>query len=201
MGARTAETKSCGPQVVTSSGYGRSGSSSVKMPAHSCIGRLGRGAGSGRAVIGRAWRIDAFPSAHAHSTSCGRPKCCSIAAPRRASRRSTRSGRARTSVAAAPSTCSVPPPERARIITSRRPWRRSAMFQIHQRFRNTKRSGVTWPDTTASPKPGLASMTISSRAPVTGLAVNITPAISAGTICCTTTASLIVCWSIPWRSR
>jgi hypothetical protein len=51
MGARTAETKSCGPQVVTSSGYGRSGSSSVKMPAHSCIGRLGRGAGSGRAVM------------------------------------------------------------------------------------------------------------------------------------------------------
>ena len=40
----------------------------------------------------------------------------------------------------------------------------------------TKWSGFTAPDTTASPRPGLASITACCRRPVSGFAVNSTPA-------------------------
>jgi hypothetical protein len=46
----------------------------------------------------------------------------------------------------------------------------------------TKWSGFTAPDTIASPRPGLASITVSPRRPVSGLAVNITAAACASTI-------------------
>ncbi|GAA2899130.1 hypothetical protein GCM10020220_105870 [Nonomuraea rubra] len=64
-----------------------------------------------------------------------------------------------------------------------------------------KRSGFTAPETTASPSPGLASITLSRRLPVTGLAVNITPATRASTITWTTTASRTAAWSMPFDSR
>jgi hypothetical protein len=60
---------------------------------------------------------------------------------------------------------------------------------------------VTRPETTASPRPGLASITTSFRAPVTGLAVNSTPAVSAAAMRWTTTASFTVAWSSPRCSR
>jgi hypothetical protein len=60
----------------------------------------------------------------------------------------------------------------------------------------TKWSGLTAPDTTASPSPELASITASRRLPVTGLAVNITPAASASTMRWTTTARATVAGSM-----
>ena len=60
---------------------------------------------------------------------------------------------------------------------------------------------VTAPLTTASPRPHAAASTISSRRPVVGFAVNITPAASASTISCTTTASATSAGSIPCRAR
>ena len=50
-------------------------------------------------------------------------------------------------------------------------------------------SGVTCPPTIASPSPQAALIITLSRAPVRGLAVKRMPATSAGTSCCTTTAS------------
>src|SRR5437870_1202426 len=52
----------------------------------------------------------------------------------------------------------------------------------------TNLSGVTSPPTTAEPRPHVASMVITERSPVSGLRVNITPAVRASTIFCTTTA-------------
>ena len=49
-------------------------------------------------------------------------------------------------------------------------------------------SGVTAPETIASPSPQAPVIITSSRRPVTGLAVNITPAASANTNSCTITA-------------
>ena len=46
----------------------------------------------------------------------------------------------------------------------------------------TKVSGVTWPPTTASPRPKLALTIISPRSPVPGLAVKRMPEASAGTM-------------------
>lgn len=57
------------------------------------------------------------------------------------------------------------------------------------------------PGDTASPSPGLASMTSACRSPVTGPAVNATPANSAATIRCTTTAILTRPWSMPRPAR
>ena len=62
-------------------------------------------------------------------------------------------------------------------------------------------SGVTWPLTTASPRPKLALMTISLRSPVAGLAVKMMPATSDGTITCTTTPIATALCAMPfwWR--
>jgi len=49
-------------------------------------------------------------------------------------------------------------------------------------FSTTRLSGVTGPDTAASPRPKLALTISSSRAPVLGLAVKSTPETSEGTI-------------------
>jgi hypothetical protein len=61
----------------------------------------------------------------------------------------------------------------------------------------TKWSGLTAPETTASPRPGLASMTAWRRRPVTGLAVKRTPATSASIIFWITTARRTARWSMP----
>ena len=66
---------------------------------------------------------------------------------------------------------------------------------------STQWSGLTAPETTASPSPGLASTTIWLRWPVSGLAVNSTPATLEATICCTTTASRTAAWSIAFAAR
>ena len=52
----------------------------------------------------------------------------------------------------------------------------------------TKRSGVTRPETSASPSPHAASIIISASRPVCGFSVKRTPAQSAGTRRCTSTA-------------
>ena len=62
-------------------------------------------------------------------------------------------------------------------------------------------SVLTAPLTTDSPSPQAALITVSSRRPLLGLAVNMTPADSASTICWTTTARLTVAGSMPWRAR
>jgi len=64
---------------------------------------------------------------------------------------------------------------------------------------STKWSGLTAPETMASPRPGLASITSSVRRPVTGLAVNITPATAASSLRCTATARCTArCWMPRW---
>ena len=65
----------------------------------------------------------------------------------------------------------------------------------------TKWSGFTLPETTAWPGPALASMTVSVRVPVTGLAVNSTPALVAVTRSWTTTARPTSRWLIPLAER
>ena len=59
---------------------------------------------------------------------------------------------------------------------------------------STQRSGVTSPPTTAEPRPQEPSMVITERSPVSGLRVNITPAVRASTIFCTTTAMATPCF-------
>ena len=66
-----------------------------------------------------------------------------------------------------------------------------------RRLSSTRSSVFTWPLTTASPRPQAALITSSSRRPLAGFAVNITPAASASTICCTTTARLTVSGAMP----
>ena len=85
----------------------------------------------------------------------------------------------------------VPPPGAGSTTDSRWPIRRSTTASSGP---TTAWSGVTAPDTTDSPNPGLDSTTTRSRAPVTGCAVNITPAHSAWTMACTTTA-IATAWS------
>ena len=65
----------------------------------------------------------------------------------------------------------------------------------------TRLSVSTAPLTTASPRPQAAEITSWSRRPLAGLAVNITPADSASTICWTTTAKATEDGSISWRAR
>ena len=62
-------------------------------------------------------------------------------------------------------------------------------------------SGFTLPETTAWPGPALASMTVSVRVPVTGFAVNNTPALAAATTSWTTTASPTSRCRIPLAER
>ena len=66
---------------------------------------------------------------------------------------------------------------------------------------STRSSVFTVPPTTDSPSPQAAEITASWRRPLVGFAVNSTPAASASTISCTTTARLTVDGSMPWRSR
>jgi hypothetical protein len=68
-------------------------------------------------------------------------------------------------------------------------------------FSTTRSSVVTLPPTTDSPRPHAAESTSSSRRPLVGFAVNITPAASASTIRCTTTARASSAGSIPCRAR
>ncbi|MCY1561676.1 hypothetical protein D9M68_989710 [compost metagenome] len=62
-------------------------------------------------------------------------------------------------------------------------------------------SGVTMPDTTASPRPQLALIINWSVAVLIGLPVNITPATSDSTIIWMTTAMEELKWSKPWVLR
>ena len=95
---------------------------------------------------------------------------------------------------------SVPVGRRTR---SSPPCPRSAL-RLHPARRlapRTRSSVLTGPPTTDSPSPQAALITASSRRPLVGLAVNITPAASASTISWTTTARLTVAGSMPWRAR
>ena len=79
--------------------------------------------------------------------------------------------------------------------------RGGAGFSFPVAVSRTKRSGLTAPETTASPRPGFASMTAWRRRPVTGFAVKRTPATAASTIRWITTASRTVRWSMPFVAR
>lgn len=73
--------------------------------------------------------------------------------------------------------------------TIRNSWFPRLVSRIEQSVRETRKvSGVTAPDTTASPSPATASTTTMSRLPVTGSAVKTIPAVTDDTIRCTTTA-------------
>jgi hypothetical protein len=65
----------------------------------------------------------------------------------------------------------------------------------------TQRSGVTSPPTTAEPRPQAPSIVITDRSPVNGLRVNITPAVRASTMRCTTTAMETPLSGTPRRRR
>ena len=141
--------------------------------------------------------------------SCGTPKCASTRRPSAVSATACASVMhasdpssdgvcgARSGWVARSSTRSVPPPGSARTATALSPSRRSTT-----RPSSTSRwSGLTIPDTTASPSPGLASSTARVRRPLTGSAVNSTPATCAATIRWTTTASRTSASSIPMSAR
>ena len=68
-------------------------------------------------------------------------------------------------------------------------------------LRTVNMSGVTRPETMASPRPQLAFTTASSRFPVTGLAVKRMPATSEGIMAWTTTASATRSCSKPCLTR
>ncbi len=137
--------------------------SRVQNPAG---GSAGTGSGvpvrRARVVIGRDWRTTTSPSAvTAHSTSWGRP-----------STRSARRARSAT-VAAVPASITPTASGDRRCGASR----------------TSHRSGVTAPETSRSPTPWAASTTTTPRSPVTGSAVKATPAATAATIGCTSTAT------------
>ena len=85
------------------------------------------------------------------------------------------------------------------MATPASPRRRSSTSP--RRGSTTKWSGVTAPETTASPSPGLASITARRRRPERGSAVNRTPATAASTSTCTTTARRTPRGSIPFAAR
>ena len=114
----------------------RVGPGRQELPTRPAISRcalVGRGSGSGRAVIGRAWSCPFRPSP---LDILGSAEVAWIAVPVRASWRSARSG-SDGAAAAGAWTCSIPPPALARTITSRRPARRSAMLHPQRRLRST----------------------------------------------------------------
>ena len=98
-----------------------------------------------------------------------------------------------------PAVCSVPPPGRARMTTRLSPSCQMRMWSLA--VSTTKWSGFTAPETTASQRPWLASMTAWRRRPLTWLAVKSTPAIWASTMRWITTAGRTVRWSMPLVDR
>ena len=125
-------------------------------------------------VIGRAWVSQSVPAASmAHSCPAARrsaPRPGRRARPARAPAR--RRGRASSPPLARRAACRRRRPAGSRAACRPAAARGSAPVAVS----TTKWSGLTAPDTTASPRPGLASMTAWRRRPVTGLAVNSTPA-------------------------
>ena len=108
--------------------------------------------------MGRVWVSHTVPSASmAHSMSCGEPARRSTASPRATSSCSCSGMRQAEPSPDVVSSRMVPPPGRERIATrlSPRRWSRTAEVVVS----TTKWSGLTAPETTASPSPGAASMT------------------------------------------
>ena len=148
-------------------------------------------------VIGRDWVSQSAPAPSiAHSMSCGTPNRASTRRPSATSAAICASVRLRPEVSSL--TSSVPPPARGRMATILSPSRYSAIVPSPS---TTMWSGLTAPDTTASPSPGAASMTVRVRRPVSGSAVNSTPASSASSMRCTTTDSATSWWSMPASVR
>ena len=156
-------------------------------------------AGSGIAVTGRACTIANVPPARAHSTSCGAPKCCWMRAPIAASSAADASSSTGSRRRPSGTGRSVVPAPVATVMTSL-----PAVVRVTTRpvaVSTARSSVVTVPETTDSPRPHAALMAVRSRRPVVGSAVNITPAASASTISCTTTASATSEGSMPRRAR
>jgi hypothetical protein len=142
--------------------------------------------GSPAAVIGRACSKNRRPAGSmAHSTSWGQPVRRSTARPRRPSlRRSLGVSRGSSGRGTAAQTRSSEEPGTscrgcstgltARSSTCRRAARRPKSGRRRGRP-NVARSGVTWPETSASPMPNTASNVISAKLPVTGFIVNKHP--------------------------
>ena len=142
------------------------------------------------AVISRAWSTANRPSAaRPHSMSCVEPVV--VLDPLRRARRAPRAGH-RSATAA--KRClghgelgSSPWPVGARnghhvLVVD------LAVRRGERRLSTINWSGLTWPDTTASPSPQLELRKSSCGFDVTGFAVNMTPETSDGNISCTTTA-------------
>ncbi len=150
---------------------------------------------SGSAVIGRDWTIANSPPALAHSMSWGAPKCRAILAPSSASRIASASVRTAACPSAPVGVLSV----RYAAGSIRTALSATTLLSTRPASASTTIVSVsTRPETTASPSPQAAVITVSSVRPFAGLAVNITPAESAGTSFCTTTArdvSPTSCWA------
>ena len=151
-----------------------------------------------RVVIGRLWTNWKSSSARHHSMSCGEPKWASMRRPRSASRTTCASVNAGCAWRAGSISCSCVPPAGAA-------WTASCLVAIAvvtiSPSRTVETSTLTRPETSASPRPTVASTKATFRFDVMGSAVNRTPAASGKTICCTTTAISTVRWSTPLRTR
>ena len=131
--------------------------------------------------------------------SCGTPKCRAILSPRVASR--CASPVSSTALLRRSSGTGVWPVRvpAFTVMVSLEAMLLESTFRVPA---STMRSSVlTSPPTTDSPSPQAAPMTTSSRLPVAGLAVNMTPAASASTISWMTTARATSCGAMPARAR
>ena len=147
-------------------------------------------------VIGRACTRLISPPASVHSMSCGPPRASATWRPSAASSRAWASVRVDASPGSR-SDVETPPAESGVVATAFAPRARVTAPAAS----TTRWSGSTWPDTSASPKPNVASITVSPRAPVSGFTVNRTPLTSAGTSRCTTTARATSSCGMPLRMR
>ena len=151
-------------------------------------------------VIGRDCRMKRLGPASAHSMSCGAPKTFSTLSARRASFCATASEIDGLSARAGETGRSTGEPvgEKA-VSTDFVEIERSTIRRLPRSI--TKRSGVTLPETSASPRPQQASTMMRSGLPETGSAVKTTPAASAATSCCTMTAMAAPSCSNPFWVR
>ena len=130
-----------------------------QAPASESLRSAVRGCHGLRVVIGRAWRIHTRPLARAHSMSCGTP-----------AKMPSMSCAHRCSTSATGRSASGP------------------VYAPEGRARQNS-VPVLDPDTRLSPSPSTTLPVIRPRSPVSGSAVNSTPACSAGTSAWTTTAT------------
>ena len=166
---------------------------------HSVGGGTSGSAISPSVVIGRDCTMKNCPSAQHHSMSCGVSRSDSIQRPRRTNSATWASFSTRALCRDIVTGCSAVPSAVGTVITALSATSICLTFPVALSAMIV--SGDTNPPTIASPKPQAALITTSSRLPFIGLAVNMTPAASARTMTCTTTARLTASWSMPCCTR